>query len=54
MAQGGHAVPAAVVRRRFKSGWQNFEQLYRPLVDHWELYDNSGIKPVLLGQGDNP
>lgn len=54
VAQGGHPVPAAVVRRHFKSGWRNFEQVYRPLVDHWELYDNSGNDPVLLNQGDNP
>jgi predicted ABC-type ATPase len=54
VSQGGHAVAAAIVRRRFKSSWQNFEQLYRPLVDHWELYDNSSTTPVLLAQGDNP
>lgn len=51
VAQGGHHVPAAVVRRRFKKGWVNFEQLYRPIVDGWELYDNSGPKPVLLDRG---
>jgi predicted ABC-type ATPase len=33
-AQGGHAVPQAVVRRRFRRGWHNFAVLYRPLVDH--------------------
>src|SRR5262245_57922963 len=42
VAQGGHSVPDAVVRRRFKTGWRNFESLYGPLVDHWEVYDNSG------------
>jgi hypothetical protein len=26
VAQGGHHVPAAVVRRRFKLGWRNFER----------------------------
>jgi predicted ABC-type ATPase len=53
VAQGGHPVPAAVVRRRFKLGWEHFEQVYRPLVDHWELYDNSGATPILLAEGDN-
>jgi predicted ABC-type ATPase len=52
VAEGGHAVPAATIRRRFRQGWINFEQYYLPLVDHWELYDNSDIKPVLLNQGD--
>ncbi len=51
-AQGGHHVPAAIVRRRFRSGLQNFEHVYRRLVDHWELYDNSGTGPVLVEWGD--
>ena len=51
VAQGGHHVPAVVVRRRFKKGWDNFEQIYRPLVDHWLLYDNSGGAPILLARG---
>jgi predicted ABC-type ATPase len=54
VAQGGHRVPAAVVRRRFKSGWRNFEEVYRALVDHWKLYDNSGSTPLFLAEGDNP
>jgi predicted ABC-type ATPase len=54
VAQGGQHVPAAVVRRRFKLGWRNFEQTYRLLVDHWELYDNSGESPVFLTEGEKP
>lgn len=52
VAQGGHDVPSTVIRRRFRQGWLNFETLYRPLVNHWELYDNSGDSPVLIEQGD--
>jgi predicted ABC-type ATPase len=52
VAQGGHHVPAAVVRRRFRLGWRNFEEVYRPLVDQWALYDNSGPIPILLAKGD--
>jgi predicted ABC-type ATPase len=51
VAQGGHHVPASIVRRRYKKGWENFEQVYRPLVDYWVLYDNSGGAPILLEQG---
>lgn len=51
--QGGHSVPRDVIRRRLRAGWANFETLYRPLVNHWELYDNSGEAPILLAQGDN-
>jgi predicted ABC-type ATPase len=52
-AQGGHHIPAAVVRRRFKAGWRNFEEVYRSRVDHWQLYDNSWNVPVLLDWGEN-
>lgn len=46
--QGGHGVPADVIVRRFASGWRNFNQVYKPLVDGWVLYDNSGDAPVLI------
>lgn len=46
--EGGHDVPEAVIRRRFDAGLRNFERLYRPLVDRWALYDNSGRTPRLL------
>jgi predicted ABC-type ATPase len=50
--QGGHHVPASIVRRRFRRGLLNFENLYQPLVDRWELYDNSGFQPVSLAWGE--
>jgi predicted ABC-type ATPase len=49
--QGGHGVPEDVVRRRFIAGRENFETLYKPLVDEWLHYDNSGTEPVLLERG---
>jgi predicted ABC-type ATPase len=48
VAQGGHNVLEDVIRRRFAQGWRNFHDLYRPLVDSWQLYDNSGELPRLL------
>ena len=50
--QGGHDVPEEVVKRRFLSGRENFERLYKPIVDKWFLYDNSGQEPVLLDSGE--
>src|SRR5689334_8705088 len=47
VAQGGHNVSAAVVRRRFAAGLHNFKNVYRHLVDSWEWYDNSGNTPKL-------
>jgi predicted ABC-type ATPase/predicted transcriptional regulator of viral defense system len=51
VAQGGHAVPDDVVRRRFAQGWTNFERVYQGLVDSWRLYDNSGDQPSLIEEG---
>lgn len=50
--EGGHNVPEDVIRRRFKSGWSNFERLYKGIVDEWALYDNAGKQPVLLNEGE--
>jgi predicted ABC-type ATPase len=49
--QGGHSVPEEVIRRRFKQGWRNFENIYRGLVDSWQLYDNSGERAQLIEEG---
>ena len=51
VSRGGHSVPDDVVRRRFASGHENFERVYKRLVDHWKLYDNRGSRPVLVDQG---
>jgi len=45
---GGHNIPEPVIRRRFKMGLNNLEMLYKPLVDEWAVYDNSGEVPELL------
>ena len=52
---GGHDVPEAVVRRRYRAGLTNFFRLYCPLADSWRLLDNSastGPRPIAAGQGD--
>ena len=53
VAQGGHHVASAVVRRRFDSGLRNFQDVYMELVDKWEWYDNSGNTPRLISAGAN-
>lgn len=52
--QGGHHIPADMIRRRFRAGLDNFEKLYAPLVDAWVLYDNAGTVPVLLDWSEKP
>jgi len=49
--QGGHNIPEDVIRRRYEAGWENFQEVYKDLVDVWVLFDNSGEKPVLLDTG---
>ena len=54
LAAGGHNVPEDVIRRRFDAGLRNFNHMYKPLVDEWVLYDNSGDEPVRLDEGYKP
>jgi predicted ABC-type ATPase len=49
--QGGHSVPEDVIRRRYETGWRNFNGVFKNLVDTWVLYDNSGDRPVLMDAG---
>lgn len=53
VSQGGHDVPAEVIRRRFVSGMRNFLDVYRRRVDFWQWFDNSGRQPRLLEEGTN-
>ena len=50
--QGGHNIPADVIRRRYAHGIVNFER-YKLLVDSWQLYDNSDTPAVLIEEGQN-
>jgi len=52
--QGGHYVPPEIIRRRFAGGLQNFQSIYRRIVDYWQRFDNSGRIPILIDKGENP
>lgn len=49
VAQGGHNIPEDVIRRRFAAGQANLAR-YCALVDDWDVYDNSGLVPVLINE----
>ncbi|MDR2819579.1 MAG: zeta toxin family protein [Desulfovibrio sp.] len=53
VAQGGHAIPEDVIRRRFTAGLRNFHSVYKLLVNGWTEYDNSGRHPVQVAVGEN-
>jgi predicted ABC-type ATPase len=48
VVQGGHNIPEPVIRRRFKSGLENFHEHYSKVVDSWALYDNYLRPPKLI------
>jgi len=48
--RGGHDIPEKVVRRRFHKGLQNLFTRYRPMLDSWMLFDNSGMIPQLIAR----
>jgi predicted ABC-type ATPase len=48
--QGGHNIPEHTIRQRYTRGIQNFQSLYRPIVDCWSCMDGSKLPPKLLAQ----
>ncbi|RJQ50182.1 MAG: Zeta toxin family protein [Nitrospiraceae bacterium] len=51
---GGHDVPEATIRRRYRTGLENFFKLYQVLSDTWRFYDNSkptGPRLIASGRG---
>lgn len=50
--RGGHNVPEATVRRRYARGLRNLFRLYLPVVDSWQMFDNSRAgRPRLVASG---
>ena len=52
---GGHDVPGDVIRRRYQAGMSNFFELYLPLANSRQLFDNSEPgrpRLVAAGEGD--
>lgn len=49
--QGGHGIPAPVIRRRFERSRDDFARLYRDLVDLRAEYDASVALALLLRDG---
>ncbi len=47
--EGGHGLPPDIVRRRYAGGLANFLNLYLPLADELEVYDNS-VKRVRIAK----
>ena len=44
--QGGHNIPADVIRRRFIAGRENFNTIYKDVVNEWQVLDNTDSDPT--------
>ena len=40
VSQGGHNIPEATIRRRFVLSAEYLNELYKPLVDEWYVWDS--------------
>ncbi len=52
VAKGGHNIPDDAQQRRFHLGVRNLVGVYRPLIDHWRLFENTGDRPRLVAEED--
>jgi predicted ABC-type ATPase len=53
VSMGGHDVPEATIRQRYRRSIQNLFRLYRPMVTTWRIYDTSKSgHPELVAHGD--
>jgi predicted ABC-type ATPase len=48
---GGHSLAETDIRRRYWRGKDNFLELFMPLANTWEVYDNSEREPRLVAFG---
>jgi len=48
---GGHNIPEPIIRRRYEKGWSNFQNMYKGLVDNWQIYDATTTPPILIDEG---
>lgn len=46
--KGGHNIPDEVQQRRFGKGLRLLLEHYRPHLDYWRIFDNTGMNPRLI------
>jgi len=50
VSSGGHTIPSDVIRRRYYAGISNMRNLYLPLADEAEIYDNTDRQRLLVAE----
>ena len=53
VSQGGHNIPMDVIHRRYGAGVSNMRNLYLPVADDAEIYDNRDRQRVLIARKRN-
>ncbi len=48
---GGHFVPEETIRRRYEGGLRNFFELYSPIAQRWDFYENTKKPRRLIATG---
>jgi predicted ABC-type ATPase len=48
--QGGHSIPTLDIRRRFYAGLLNMRNIYLPLAEDAEIYDNTDGRRILIAE----
>lgn len=51
--EGGHYIPAEVIKRRYHRGISNLMNLYIPICDNWLMIDNTSTAPLEISSGTN-
>lgn len=53
VSNGGHHIPAEVIRRRYYRGIYNLYKLYMPVCDQWTVIANMDLSPQVIAKYDN-
>jgi predicted ABC-type ATPase len=51
---GGHNIPPEVIERRFHKSINYFETIYKPIVNHWYVWESREGKFALVDSSERP
>ena len=51
---GGHGIPEDVIRRRYAKSLRYLEEIYKPIVDEWYIWDSLEAEFALAESWDQP
>ena len=51
---GGHSIPPDVIARRFNKSQDYFETIYKPIVNHWYVWESREGNFTRVNSSDGP